>query len=183
MFVNGNGPAGNSATDGGDSNNSDTEAVDGSENTETDNGTDETKSTETVEFWKQQARKNEDRAKANAKAAEELAQIRESQKTQAEKDAEALKAAETAVASVPAQIAEGIKAVLVDYFQIDDEDAEFLTATDPEALRKQFDRLLALSGKGERKKHIVPNQGKRKPSADKDSNMREFARNLFGNNT
>ena len=47
------------------------------------------KPTETVEFWKQKSREQEARAKANAEAAQELATIRESQKTESEKQADA----------------------------------------------------------------------------------------------
>jgi len=51
--------------------------------------TDAPKPTETVEFWKQKSREQEARAKANAEAAQELATIRESQKTESEKQADA----------------------------------------------------------------------------------------------
>lgn len=45
----------------------------------------EPKPTETVDFWKKQARENERRAKANAKAAEELEQLKASQMSETEK--------------------------------------------------------------------------------------------------
>lgn len=51
--------------------------------------TDAPKPTETVEFWKQKSREQEARAKANADAAQELATIRESQKSESEKQADA----------------------------------------------------------------------------------------------
>lgn len=43
------------------------------------------KPTETVDFWKQKARQQEDRAKANAKAAEELQKIKDGEKTEVQK--------------------------------------------------------------------------------------------------
>jgi len=67
--------------------------------TETETGeqqeTPKPKPTETVEFWKQKAREQETRAKANAKAAETLEQIENASKTEQERAAEALKSAET----------------------------------------------------------------------------------------
>lgn len=50
----------------------------------------EPKPTETVEFWKKQSREQEARAKANADAAKRLAEIEESQKTEAQKQADAI---------------------------------------------------------------------------------------------
>ena len=47
------------------------------------------KPTETVDFWKQKAREQETRAKANAKAAERLAEIEEQNKTELQKAVEA----------------------------------------------------------------------------------------------
>ncbi|WP_409430552.1 hypothetical protein ACJEIK_26310 [Mycobacterium sp. SMC-16] len=164
---NGTGGAGNSATD--DQNNQ----VDG-----------DGKSTETVEFWRDKAREQEKRAKSNAAAAKELEQLKESQKTDAQKAADRLAAAEAEAATVPAKTSEALKAHLIDLHKIDAEDAElFLTATDPDLLLKQVDRLLARSGKRPDKRHIVSNEGKGTTTNQAgNSNMREFTRNLFGNN-
>lgn len=54
----------------------------------------QTKPTETVEFWKQKAREQETRAKANSTAAERLKEIEDAQKSAEERAAEALTAAE-----------------------------------------------------------------------------------------
>lgn len=164
---NGTAGAGNSATD--DQNN----PVDG-----------DGKPTETVEFWREKARDQEKRAKANAAAAKELEQLKESQKTDAEKAAERLAKAEADAATVPAKTAEALKAHLIDLHKIDAEDAElFLTATDPELLLKQVERLLARSGKRPDRRHIVSNEGKGTTTTNQaGSNLREFTRNLFGNN-
>ena len=143
------------------------------------------KPTETVEFWREKARDQEKRAKANAAAAKELEQLKESQKTDAEKAAERLAKAEADAATVPAKTAKALKAHLIDLHKIDAEDAElFLTATDPELLLKQVERLLARSGKRPDKRHIVSNEGKGTTTNSNaaGSNLREFARNLFGNN-
>lgn len=54
----------------------------------------EPKPTETVEFWKAQARENEKRAKANADAAKRLNEIEDANKTELQKVAERAEAAE-----------------------------------------------------------------------------------------
>lgn len=54
----------------------------------------EPKPTETVDFWKQKAREQETRAKANADAAKRLAEIEEASKTAEQKNAERLAALE-----------------------------------------------------------------------------------------
>lgn len=60
------------------------------------------KPTETVEFWKQKAREQEARAKANADAATKLNQLEESTKSEAQKLAERAEVAERRVAEVEA---------------------------------------------------------------------------------
>jgi hypothetical protein len=145
-------------------------------------GGDGQKETETVEFWKGKAREQERRAKENASAADELSQLKDAQKTQAERDADRVKKAEAEVEAIPSKVAEALKAHLVARHQIAAEDAElFLTATEPELLLKQVDRLLGQSDKGKRK-HQVPGEGANKKSEGKGE-LREFARNLFGTNT
>lgn len=54
----------------------------------------EPKPTETVEFWKQKAREQEKRAKDNAEAARRLEEIENASKTEQQRAAEALQAAE-----------------------------------------------------------------------------------------
>lgn len=151
--------------------------------TESQDTTEQTtpKPTETVEFWKQKAREQESRAKSNAAAAKKLAEMEESQKTQAEKDADRIAKAEAEVASVPAKVSEALKSHLVELHGIDTEDAElFLTANEPELLIKQVTRLLLQSESKRRdKKHVVPREGQNPQAATSD--VREFARNLFGN--
>lgn len=73
------------------------EAASATETTEATAGTttaEQPKPTETVEFWKQKAREQEQRAKSNADKAKEFDALRESQKSEAEKVAERAAAAE-----------------------------------------------------------------------------------------
>lgn len=116
--------------------------------------------------------------------ADRLDQFENAQKSEAEKAAERIANAEAEVGKIPAKVADGLKAHLIALHKIDSEDAElFLTATDPDLLLKQVDRLIGQSGKRDRSNR-VPNEGTgtNKANAGKDSEMREFARNLFGNN-
>ena len=104
------------------------------------------KPTETVEFWKQKAREQEKRAKDNAEAAKRLAEIEEANKTEADKAAERLAAAEAEVQQVPAKVTDALRTHLVALHEISDDDADlFLTASDPETLLRQVDRLVARS--------------------------------------
>lgn len=142
----------------------------------------EQKPTETVDFWKQKAREQEKRAKDNAVAAKRLSELEESQKSEAEKVADRIAKAEAEVASVPAKVADALKAHLVELHQIDADDAElFLTATEPDLLLKQVSRLVGQQDK-RKPKNYVPREGGN-PSATETSDMREFARNLFGAKT
>ena len=63
------------------------------------------KPTETVDFWKQKAREQEKRAKDNADAAKRLADIEEASKTEAQKSADRLAAAEKAAAEATSSLA------------------------------------------------------------------------------
>jgi hypothetical protein len=60
------------------------------------------KPTETVEFWKSKAREQEKRAKENAAAAKELADLKESQKTELQKAVERAESAEGALGALKA---------------------------------------------------------------------------------
>lgn len=136
------------------------------------------KPTETVDFWKQKAREQEARAKANAKAAERLAEIEEANKTEAEKTAERLAAAETAAAQARS---EALRLRIASRFQIDDEDADlFLTGTDEETLIKQAERLAVRTDK-QKRQGTVPREGGNRNPGGSQSDEREFVRNLFRN--
>ena len=155
------------------------ETTEGTETESEDTKDQAPKPTETVDFWKQKAREQEARAKSNAAAAKKLAELEEAQKTDAEKAADRIANAEAEVASVPVKVAEALKTHLVELHGIDSEDADlFLTAQEPDLLLKQVTRLLQQSDK-RRTKQSVPREGKN-PTAE-TSDMREYARGLFGN--
>lgn len=92
------------------------------------------------------AERKEKRA-AEKRAADLEARLKEFEdrdKSEAEKAADRIAKAEAEVASVPTKVSEALRAHLVGLHKISDEDAElFLTATDPEVLLKQVDRLVA----------------------------------------
>lgn len=134
------------------------------------------KATETVEFWKQKAREQEARAKSNAKAATRLAQIEESQKSDAEKNAERLRSLE---ADALEARRDAMRYKVAAKFQIGDEDAElFLTGTDEETLTRQATRLTVRETEKKKQGNHVPKEGTNPtPSADP---AREVVRGLFG---
>lgn len=144
--------------------------------------TDPPKPSETVDYWKAKSRENESRAKSNADAAKELTAIKDAQKSDAEKVADRLAAADTQVASVPAKVAEALRVHLVALHKIPEEDAElFLNASDPETLLKQVQRLMdrEATSTADRKKqgNFVPKEGT--TSTAPENEERAFARDLF----
>lgn len=154
-----------------------TEAAETDAEATTTEETAEQKPTDTVDFWKQKAREQEKRAKDNASAAKELAEIRESQKSQAEKDAERVTKAEAEVATVPAKVATALKEHLSALHEFDPEDVElFLTATEPELLLKQVTRLLGQSDKRNRTNHVAREGSNHAASSDDEAT---FARDFF----
>lgn len=93
------------------------------------------------------------------------------------KDAAAKAAAE--VATVPAKVADALRTHLIGLHEISTEDAElFLTATNPELLIKQAERLVA--NHADRKTHgnRVPREGQISKPVDDD--RRDFLRQLTG---
>lgn len=106
-------------------------------------GGEETKPTETVEFWKKQARDNEKRAKANADAATRLAEIEAEQMSEADKAKQAAADAAAEAASARTEVA---RYKLAAEFKLSAEDAEaFLTGGDEDTMRAQAERLAALT--------------------------------------
>jgi delta 1-pyrroline-5-carboxylate dehydrogenase len=148
--------------------------------TETNQET-EQKPTETVEFWKAKAREQEKRAKDNKAAADELAQLRETQKSSeqkaADREAAAIKRAEEAearalrreIALDPAGDGKSAALSAADAALLDD-------LTDEDAMRRLAARLAA---NAERKPgNRVPTEGKT-TSKSGDDKLQEFTRNLF----
>lgn len=114
--------------------------------TEQQQATTEQKPTETVDFWKEKAREQEKRAKANADAAKRLSEIEESQKTEQQKAAERLSAAETQTATLASENAR-LKGAMQAFFEKDDPRLELLDrikGTTPEEYAEDARKLLAL---------------------------------------
>lgn len=138
------------------------------------------KPAETVDFWKQKAREQEKRAKENADAAKRLAEIEDAQKSESEKVADRIAKAEAEVAAVPTKVAAALRDHLVALHKISDEDAElFLTASEPELLLKQIDRLAeressASEEKRKRGNH-VPGEGPVRTTGSSDPRSADLA--------
>lgn len=125
--------------------------------------------------WKAEARKWEQRAKENKTAAERLAEFEQAQMSEAEKVAQRLAAAEAEVAAVPTKVTDALRSHLVALHEISEDDAElFLTATSPDLLLKQVNRLVETKGAG-RKQNVVPREGTNpRPADDNDAAARAF---------
>jgi predicted phage tail protein len=128
---------------------------------------------ETVEHWREIARKQEKRAKENAAAAQRLAELEDAQKSESEKAADRIAKAEAEVASVPTKVADALREHLVALHEIDEDDAElFLTATDPALLLKQVSRLV---GQADKRTNRVPREGATpQPKADERAAFADF---------
>lgn len=147
---------------------------DGETGTGEQRGAEPDESTDTVDFWKGKAREQERRAKANAAAVQELADV----KADAE---QRIKAAENEVSAVPAKVAEALKGHLIERHGIDAETAELLlTATEPGLLLKQVDQLLSQT-QNRRRTNYVPDEGKNTRWNGSGDESRDFVRDLFGN--
>lgn len=131
------------------------------------------KPTETVEFWKSKAREQEKRAKDNAEAAKRLAEIEESQKSEAQRAADALAQAE---ARIKAAESKALSLSIATEHQLGSEDAALLAVLpDEDSMRQLAERL---ASKPTTPKPDLSQGGKRTPPASEDE-TREFARQLF----
>jgi hypothetical protein len=112
------------------------------EDTEDSSQQEAKKPTETVEFWRSKAREQEKRAKENAKAAERLLEIEESQKTELQKAIERAEAAEGAIGALQAaEQVRGWKTAAADKYGVP---AEVLRGTDPDEIEEHAQSLQAL---------------------------------------
>ena len=129
----------------------------------------------TVKKLRAEAARYRTDAKANAAAAEELAQIKEAQKTEAQKAADRLAEAEAKAAAAEAS---AVRWKVAAKYGVSDEDADlFLTGADEETLTKQAQRLTGLAEERKRNGNTNPREGTNpKPETD---DMREFARQVF----
>lgn len=135
--------------------------------------------TEKVEIdWKAKSREWEKRAKANADAAAKLAEIEESQKTEAQKLTDAKAAAEQAAAEAKA---DALRWRIAAKFGISDDKADlYLTGTDEDTLTKQAQGLAEMTSTTKTKSgNYVPKEGSTSGES-KPNEMREFTRQLFG---
>jgi hypothetical protein len=136
----------------------------------------QTKPTETVDFWKQKAREQEKRAKENADAAKRLAEIEEAQKSEADKATERLTQAEKRAVEAEAKALR--REVALDH-KLSKEDAELLDAlTDEDAMRRLAERLATASEDMHKNGNRVPREGQH--SSIKTDPKRDFVRGLTG---
>lgn len=137
---------------------------------------DQTRPTETVDFWKQKAREQEKRAKENAGAAKRLAEIEDAQKSEAEKVADRLRELESEVESARR---DALRFKVASKYGIGDEDVDlFLTASDEETLTKQAERLSGRRSDERKTGNHVPREG-RTPTEPPEDELRAFTRQLF----
>ena len=139
--------------------------------------TDETqKPTETVDFWKSKAREWEKRSKANAEASERLAEIEESQKSEADKATERLADAERRASEAEARATR--RDIAIEH-KLSTEDAALLdTITDEDTMRALAARLASVAADSKHGNY-VPREGNNPPA--KPDERRAFADFLTGN--
>jgi hypothetical protein len=113
-----------------------------------------------------------------AKAAK-LDQLESDAKPELERLTERASTAEALVSAMPAQIAESLRAHLVELGVVAKEDEVLLTASNPEDLIAQVKRLSSRAADRKKDGNVVPNEGKTPPAAT-TSDVREFTRGLFG---
>ena len=131
-----------------------------------------------IDKWKALARKHEDRATANADAADALAQLQQESKSEADKVAERIAKLEQDNNSVRT---DALRLRIAAKHKISDEDADlFLTGTDEEALTAQAKRLAAHQAEKKSSSSVVAGEGTNKPIKTGDtSDVGEFAKRLF----
>jgi hypothetical protein len=141
-------------------------------------GTDEAKTFDAdyVDKLRKEAARYRTEAKANADAAARLAQIEESQKSEAEKAADRIRQLEEQANDARR---DALRFKVAAKFGIGDEDVDlFLTASDEETLTKQAERLAARTDERKKQGNHVPREGTT-PSEPHEDEMRAFTRGLF----
>ncbi len=112
-----------------------------------------------------------------AKAAR-LSEIEESNKSEIEKAQERAAEAQAEVERVPQKVAAELRGHLIALHEINDDDAElFLTASEPELLLKQAQRLVERGSDRKMRGNYVAGEGS--TSKPKDDEMTRFTRQLF----
>ena len=157
----------------------------GSDASETDTTTESTESTESDTDsteksqvdWKSRAREWEKRAKANASAADRLAELEESQKSETQKLADAKAKAEQDAAAAKA---DALRWRIAAKHGISDEDAElFLTGGDEETLSAQAERLSQRTSERQKAGNTAASEGKHPTAGTEDRSLRAVTRRLF----
>lgn len=132
-----------------------------------------------VKQLRDEAAKHRTAAKANAKAADRLAEIEEANKTAEQKSADALAAAQSDAETARA---EALRFRIASKFQVSDEDADlFLTGTDEETLTRQATRLTERAEERKKQGNYVPNEGA--TSESKPDVLAQYAEQVFGSGT
>jgi hypothetical protein len=129
-----------------------------------------------VKKLRDEAAKYRTEAKANAEAAKRLAEIEETQKTEAERVADRLRALE---AERDAATRDALRFKVASKFGIADDDVDlFLTGTDEETLTKQAERLAQRTSEKKKQGNHVPREGTT-PREPQEDEMRALTRRLF----
>ena len=129
-----------------------------------------------VKKLRDEAAKYRTEAKANAEAAQRLAQIEEAQKSEAEKAADRMRQLE---AEVEAAKRESLRFRVASEFGIPNDKAELLlTGSDEETMRKQAEALRADTDQRKKNGNVVPKEGTT-PREPQEDEMRAFTRQLF----
>lgn len=136
----------------------------------------EPKPTETVEFWKQKAREQEKRAKENSRAADELSQIRESQKSEAEKSADRIKQLEAEVEST--RLGATRFQIAAEFQLTEKQSAALAHAASEEGMRELAEAFKAETDTRKKQGNHVPKEGATSTPSD-GGDLRDFTRKLF----
>lgn len=134
-----------------------------------------------VDRLRRESQRYRNEAKTNAAAAKRLAELEDSQKTEAQRSADRVARLESDLAN---ERSATLRFKIASEFKIDSDDAElFLTASDEETLRKQAERLQARDS-GNRQQIPSPTRSwgsgeGRSPDQQGDPDL-AFASDLFG---
>ncbi|MDH6279349.1 hypothetical protein [Prescottella agglutinans] len=134
---------------------------------------------EYVEKLRKENAKHRTEAKANAEAAQRLAEIEDANKSETQRLSEALTAAERDRDSART---EALRLRIATKYGVSDEDADlFLTGSNEEALTKQAERLAARESDRKKNGNHVPREGTN-PKSSGNNELNEFTRTLFRRN-
>lgn len=132
---------------------------------------------EYVDKLRKESAKYRTEAKANADAAKRLAELEQSQKSEAEKQAERIAALESQIESATIQ---SVRSRMAAKYQMDPEDADmFLTGTTEETVEAQAKRFSERVSANKKNGPHVPKEGTVTETAG-DASRRAFVRQLTG---